>query len=79
MVGTTTNKRHDNHELQTLSEPQLDMAPGLGREYEAAANLDGEDEPLVASHSDISDVPAKGMLFNVFSYMWSIISTAYRG
>jgi hypothetical protein len=65
MVGTTTthssHEHHENHELQALSEAQLGMVPQSNREYQTVANLDWEEEPLVTSDDDMSDLPAKGI------------------
>ena len=70
MVATaeiSSYEHHGNHELQVFSEPRLNMAPGLDREYETTAGLDGEEEPLVTTDDDISNIPVKGMSSNVFS------------
>jgi hypothetical protein len=62
MVGTTaaypSHEHHEHHELQALPE---DMAAESSREYQAMANVDSEEEPLVAAYDDMSDIPAKGM------------------
>jgi hypothetical protein len=67
MLGATakypSQEHRENHELQALTE---DMAPEStrNREYQ---HMDGEEEPLVATQDDMSDIPAKGMLYFVFS------------
>jgi len=69
-----SHEHHENHELQNFSEPQLDMAPGLDREYETAAGLDNEEEPLVTGDNDISDLPAKG---NDRSLLWKLSASFF--
>ena len=70
MVGTTKDSNqeyHENHELQALSDPQLDMVADSNREYQAVATLDGEEDPLVTTHDDMSNIPTKGISSDVSS------------
>lgn len=63
MVETNSGHEYpENHELQGLSESQLDMAPVLDRVYQAVADLQREEEPLVNAHDDLVDIPPKCML-----------------
>ena len=69
MVGTTTkvlnHEQYENHELQALSDSQLDMVARSNREYQTLANVDGEEDPLVATHDDIPDIPLKGTYYDI--------------
>ena len=66
MLGATvtypSQEHRENHELQALTE---DMAPEStqNREYQF---MDGEEESLVTAQDDMSDIPAKGILYVVF-------------
>jgi hypothetical protein len=65
MVGTTTkvlnHEQYENHKLQALSDSQLDMVARSNRGYQTLANVDDEEDPLVATNDDIPDIPLKGI------------------
>jgi len=41
------------------------MVARSNREYQTLANVDGEEDPLVATHDDIPDIPLKGTYYDI--------------